>query len=68
MPFFSKPTKGLACRIKNEMVHHDLPDMLLDLRKLVQAIDYRYWERKAEITREANPMSKVDPKGDLKST
>ena len=32
--------KGLACRIKNEMVHHDWPIMLLDLRKLVQAINY----------------------------
>ena len=48
------------------MVHHDRPVTLLDLRKLVKAIDYRYWERKAEITREANPMSKGDPKGDPK--
>ena len=63
---FRQAYKGLARRIKNKMVHHDRPVMLLDLRKLVQAINYRYWERKAEITREANPMSKVDPKGDLK--
>ena len=48
------------------MVHHDRPVTLLDLHKLVQAIDYRYWERKAEITCEANPTSKGDPKGDLK--
>ena len=27
---------------------------------------YRYWEQKAEITHEANPTSKVDPKGDPK--
>ena len=26
-----------------------------------------YWERKAEITCEANSMSKVDPKGNLKA-
>ena len=58
--------KGLACHIKNEMVHHDRPVTLLDLRKLIQAIDYRYWEQKAEITCEANLTSKVDPKGDLK--
>ena len=42
------------------------PVTLLDLCKLIQAIDYRYWEQKAEITCEANPTSKVDPKGDLK--
>ena len=50
------------------MVHHDRPITLLDLRKLIQAIDYRYWEWKAEITCEANLMSKVDPKGDPKIT
>ena len=48
------------------MVHHDRPIMLLDLHKLIQAIDYRYWEQKADIMCEANPRSKVDPKGDLK--
>jgi len=31
--------KGLARRIKNEMVHHNKPLTLLGLRKLVQAID-----------------------------
>ena len=36
--------KGLAHHIKNEMVHHDWPVTLLDLHKLVQAIDYHYWE------------------------
>ena len=69
-PFSSKPTKDwpvtAARRIKNEMVHHDRPVMLLDLHKLMQAIDYRYWEQKVEITCEANPTSKVDPKGDPK--
>ena len=63
---FWQAYKGLACRIKNEMVHHTQPIMLLDLHKLVQPIEYCYWERKAEITCEANPMSKVDPKGDPK--
>ena len=32
------------------MVHHNQPITLLDLHKLVQAIDYCYWERKAKIT------------------
>ena len=32
--------KGLAHRIKNEMVHHNRPVTLLDLCKLVQAINY----------------------------
>ena len=59
--------KGLARRIKNEMVHHDRPVTLWDLRKLVQAIDNRYWEWKAEVTREANPMSRVDARNDLKT-
>ena len=43
---------GLVKRINNDMVHHDKPTMLSDLRKLVQAIDSHYWERKMEISRE----------------
>ena len=43
---------GLVKRINNDMVHHDKPTMLSDLRKLVQAIDSRYWERKVEISHE----------------
>ena len=48
------------------MVHHDHPITLQDLRKLIQTIDHRYWERKAEVTREANPTSRVDPRNDPK--
>ena len=48
------------------MVHHDRPVTLQDLRKLVQTIDHRYWERKAEVIREANPTSRVDPRNDPK--
>jgi len=59
--------KGLARRIKNEMVHHDKPLTLLGLRKLVQAIDSRYWERKAEITRENPHPNKADPKSEPKA-
>ena len=58
--------KGLARCIKNEIVHHDRPVTLQDLHKLIQTIDHRYWERKAEVTREANPTSRVDPRNDLK--
>ena len=59
--------KGLACRIKNKMVHHDRPVTLQDLHKLIQAIDHHYWEWKAEVMRKANPMSRVDPRNDLKT-
>ena len=40
---------GLTKWIKNEIVHHDKPTTLSGLRKLVQAINTRYWERKVEI-------------------
>ena len=49
------------------MVHHDWPITLRDLHKLVQAIDHRYWERKAEVTCEANPTSRVNPRNDPKT-
>ena len=49
------------------MVHHDRPITLRDLHKLVQAIDHQYWEWKAEVMREANPTSRVDPRNDLKT-
>ena len=39
---FRQAYKGLACCIKNEMVHHDQPVTLWDLHKLVQAIDHCY--------------------------
>ena len=59
--------KGLARRIKNEMVHHDRPVTLWDLHKLIQAINHCYWEWKAEVMRKANPTSRVDPRNDLKT-
>ena len=45
--FLWQAYKGLAHHIKNEMVHHDQPITLLDLCKLVQAIDYHYLGQKA---------------------
>src|SRR5882724_9447392 len=43
---------GLAKHIKDDMVHHDKPNTLSSLRKLVQAIDARYWERCGEVSHE----------------
>src|SRR5882672_7439470 len=43
---------GLAKRIKDDMVHDDKPNTLTGLRKLVQAIDAQYWERRGEVSRE----------------
>src|SRR5882724_4337090 len=43
---------GLAKRIKDDMVHHDKLNMLSGLRKLVQAIDARYWEQRGEVSQE----------------
>ena len=55
--------------IKNEMVHHDKPMTLSRLWKLMQAIDARYWEHKAEITCEtptANSSGNKSEKNDNK--
>ena len=49
------------------MVHHEQPVTLQDLRKLVQAINYHYWEQKAKVTCKANPTSRVDPRNDPKA-
>ena len=49
------------------MVHHNRPVTLRNLRKLIQTIDHHYWERKAEVTREADPTSRIDPRNDLKT-
>src|SRR5882724_36673 len=35
---------GLAKHIKDDMVHHEKPNTLSSLWKLIQAIDARYWE------------------------
>src|SRR5882724_4852547 len=43
---------GLTKCIKDNMVHHDKPNTLAGLRKLIQAINARYWERKGELSHE----------------
>src|SRR6266481_1885158 len=63
---------GLARRIKNEMVHHPKPMSLADLCKLVQAINSRFWECKAEIIRDSitastHQESKTKSKADKKA-
>jgi len=35
---------GLAKHIKDDMVHHDKPNTLSGLQKLIQAINAQYWE------------------------
>jgi len=62
---------SLAGHIKNKMVHYPKLTSLVELCKLVQAINSWYWECRAEIThdsattsthQEAKPESKMDKK------
>ena len=47
------------------MVHHDKPNTLSSLRKLVQAIDTQYWEQCGEVSRETcTSGNKSQPKSD----
>ena len=50
------------------MVHHDKPTTLAGLRKLVQAIDSRYWECKAEVSRETTASGSSSHKNENKSS
>ena len=45
---------GLSKRIKDDMVHHNKLNTLSGLRKLIQAIDARYWERRGEVSHETH--------------
>jgi hypothetical protein len=47
--------RGLPARIKDEISRIGKPVRLAELRTLAQNIDARYWERRAEISREAPP-------------
>src|SRR5882724_3184269 len=44
----------LTKHIKYDMVHHEKPNTLSGLWKLVQAIDARYWERCSEVSHETH--------------
>jgi len=59
---------GLAKRIKNDMVHHDKPTTLAGLRKLIQAIDSRYWEHKAKVSQETTASGSLGHKNENKSS
>src|SRR5882724_5006011 len=58
---------GLAKRIKDDMVHHDKLNMLSGLRKLMQAIDARYWERRGEVSQETRASGTSRNKTEQKS-
>src|SRR5882724_3547723 len=58
---------GLAKRIKDDMVHHDKLNTLSGHRKLVQAIDARYWEPKGELSRETQASGSSGNKSEQKS-
>src|SRR5882672_63093 len=53
--------------IKDDMVHHNKPNTLAGLHKLVQAIDAQYWERKGELSRETRASGSSGNKSDNKS-
>src|SRR5882724_2486857 len=58
---------GLAKHIKDDMVHHEKLNTLVGLRKLVQAIDARYWERKGELSHETRASRFSGNKSEHKS-
>src|SRR6266850_2107832 len=58
---------GLAKHIKDNMVHHNKLNTLAGLRRLVQAIDARYWERKGELSHETCASGSSGNKSDNKS-
>ena len=49
------------------MVHHDKPNTLSGLWKLVQAIDARYWEQCGEVSRETHTSESSKTKSEPKS-
>src|SRR5882672_982047 len=63
---------GLAKCIKDDMVHHNKLNTLAGLRRLVQAIDARYWEQKGELSHETRTSgssgNKLDNKSDSTKT
>src|SRR6267142_2593733 len=58
---------GLAKRIKDHMVHHNKPNTLTGLCRLVQAIDARYWECKGELSCKTHTSGSSRNKSDNKS-
>ena len=50
--------KGLPSRLKDRISEVGKPSSLEELRNLAQALDHRYWERKAEQSRESSGSHK----------
>ena len=59
---------GLSKHIKNDMVHHDKLTTLSGLRRLTQAINARYWERRAEVSRETTTSGTMTNKSETSDT
>src|SRR5467141_2737422 len=57
----------LAKCIKDDMVHHNKPNTLTGLHRLIQAIDAQYWEQKGELSHETCTSSSSGNKSDNKS-
>ncbi|KAI0325321.1 hypothetical protein GY45DRAFT_1208458, partial [Cubamyces sp. BRFM 1775] len=57
---------GLPNRLKDRISEVGKPDNLVALRDLTQSIDNRYWERKAEVSRDSG-SSKPANKGNSDS-
>src|SRR5882724_371311 len=49
------------------MVHHDKPNMLSGLRKLIQAIDAQYWEQCGEVSHKTRASGSSGNKSKQKS-
>jgi hypothetical protein len=52
---------GLPARIKDEICRQGKPATLAEFKTLSQSIDARYWERKAETSREVKPSTSGPP-------
>src|SRR5882724_3867842 len=63
----SQAYNGLAKCIKDDMVHHEKPNTLSSLQKLIQAIDTQYWERCGEVSHETHASGTSRNKTEQKS-
>ena len=59
--------RGLPDRIKDTMSERGKPATLLEMKQMAQTIDARYWERKAEKSRETPRTSGATPVSNLSS-
>ena len=52
--------KGLPSRIKDDISRVGKPKTFVEMRKLSQSIDARYWERRSEVSRESSSHQKSE--------